>query len=220
GTVATPASLAGDLSFLFKIEPLHPDFSLEQPQTNCHGCWDPPNTSAEYTREPGSLYSWRGGQAYAVPAGDNDRQVSGLEAFGAATVFTQWPKDVHLLAVNYDVKQTLRTSRIHWRTLSFDHHHNGPTNHYLPYVNPEALHFHLPAPDTDRWVSQLLPCCYVSPQNQDADGRRIEPTTFNDGLVGKLPVLIALAVFSAPKDQMNQVLTNCLQPNHWRPHNF
>ena len=42
----------------------------------------------------------------------------------------------------------------------------------------------------------------------------------NAGLIGKLPLLIAIAAFSAPRAHLIDVLTNCIRPSEWRPHAF
>lgn len=60
-------------------------------------------------------------------------------------------------------------------------------------------------------MPQLLPSVYdCQTENPRAQA----------GLIGSLPLLIALAAFSAPPAALGTVLTSCLRPRSWRTHQY
>ncbi|KAL9104576.1 MAG: hypothetical protein Q9163_000498 [Psora crenata] len=221
-TITNPASSASipkNSTFLFRIEPLRPNFDVQQRQTNKHGFWDPPTNRAAYKSGPGSLYQWSDGRAQRVPENDGvQRQM--LQPFGAVSVFTQRPSTDHLLAVNFDVRETAVSTQGGWRPLSFRRRSMASKNHYLTYIDPNGTSYNMPAPDTGHWIPQLLPPCYNPGAQSDAHGRLVAPTTVNGGLIGRLPLLIALAGFSAPESKMSAVIEQCIRPNTWRRHSL
>ena len=69
-------------------------------------------------------------------------------------------------------------------------------------------------------MPQLLPSCYDPLARHDAHGHLVQSPNVNAGLIGKIPILIALAAFSAPKDQLRQALTAAIRPNLWNGHTY
>ena len=66
------------------------------------------------------------------------------------------------------------------------------------------------APMSPHTMPQLIPSVY-----NDARSGKV-----NAGLIGKLPLLIAIAAFSAPKDSLENVLTTRIRPRQWRSHMY
>ena len=207
------------LSFLFKIDSLRPNFDVQPRQTYDHGWWRPSTLETAYIRESGPLHRWLGGHVQPVSTEDDAYRVD-PQVFGAATVFTHRPGTMHLLAANCDAQKTLVSSQGGWRPLHFGHNRIGSTDCYLSYVDPEALHQQMPAPGSGPWMPQLVPRCYDWVASHDTGGHAIPPTRKNVGLIGKLPLLIALAAFSAPSNQVRQVITDSVQPNKWKHHSY
>ena len=130
----------------------------------------------------------------------------------AATVFTQNPDTPHLLVVPFDAQ---RTNVVEypggWRPPVFHHIRIGNTQRTYSAISANGDRQHIAAPGLPHWMPQLLPPLY----NFQSGSFRIQA-----GLIGSLPLLIALAAFSAPPSVLVGTLTNCLQPTVWRPHQF
>lgn len=151
----------------------------------------------------------------AIAANDPVRRLS-LTPHSVATVFTQCPDTPHLLAVNFDAQtRDVREQQGGWKVLSFRHIEKDPNNTYssLDLLGDQA---HLAAHGSQNWVPQLLPNVYDY-QEVDLLGRPISPKTRSAGLIGSLPLLIALAAFSAPQDVLADALRS-IQPGEWHPH--
>ena len=207
------------LSFLFKIEPVEPNFQAQSRRTSAQNFWEPPNIRQAYRRFSRPLYRWKGGYVSSIPASEQ-AQLQTAKIFRAATVFTQSPGTDHLLAVNIDAQRRSVGSDRSWRTLSFDYRRIGSSNQYRFYVCPEAPRARLSTPGPANWMPQLLPTCYNPPVQPNPQGQVVAATHVNAGLIGKLPILIALAAFSAPCNQQQQVLMSSIRPNAWHPHSY
>ena len=134
----------------------------------------------------------------------------------AATVFTQRPDTDHLLAVNFDAE----TRNVHeepggWKVLTFHHRPDGPNNTYS-YVDVVGAEQHLAAPGSHNWMPQLIPSIYDY-QEVNINGLPVRSRTQSAGLIGSLPLLLALAAFSAPPASL-AVAFSCVQPGTWIPH--
>ncbi|KAL2040627.1 hypothetical protein N7G274_006606 [Stereocaulon virgatum] len=204
------------LSFYVRITPLAPDYSERGPrQSRGQRYWEPPNRVNDFMPgdDPSLLFRWMGGRLSAVPTDDNVCGVN-LTKYCTATVFTQRPDTPHLLAVPFDASsRDVNTVGINWRPLTFDHEQVGDTNTYLSYVTSSGAEQHLAAHGSQHWIGQLLPAWY------DCDTGTEESTRIQGGLIGELPLLFALAAFSAPPSRLS-VLTNSLQPGAWVPHQY
>lgn len=154
--------------------------------------------------------------------GNNDpaRQMYSQPRFlySAATVFTQKPDTDHLLAVDFDAEtRDVNDAPQGWKVLTFDHIPNGPSYTYssLDLMGGEQ---HLAAPGSGQWLPQLVPAIYDY-QEVDTDGRPDPSTTRSAGLIGSLPLLLALAAFSAPSESLNTAFAS-VRPGMWQPHHL
>ena len=204
------------------MEPLDPNFNVQaggQPRNhNSQGLWDPPKIRTAYRAHPGVLYRWSGGSVSAISANEQ-MQHQDLEVFGAATVFTHWPDSDHLLAVNFDARRRTVATNGGWRPLSFEHQGTGSPNRIRAFVNPYATKRQLPAP-CPNLVPDILPRGYgwQPPANQNGHSPTSTSPSAFAGLVGKLPILIAIAAFSCPRAHVPQVLTTSIRPHSWQQH--
>lgn len=183
--------------------------------------FEPPTTSNAFS--PGQLiqYRWCGG--VATPIGtDGPFQPARLEPhlFNLATVFTQMPDTPHLLAVNFDAGAVNVSDITTWHNLSFRHVSGGNALGTYSSISVVGTHQHLAAPGAGHWITQLLPEVYDYRQRVDHTGQIIPPSTTSAGLIGDLPLLLALAAFSGPQTRLNQILTRSLRPGAWDPHMF
>lgn len=133
------------------------------------------------------------------------------QIYRAATVFTQNPDTPHLLAVPFDVRQrdVIGYPGL-WRPLSFRHVPTPKLDMYSAVVaNGDCQH--IAVRGSNHWMPQLLPRVY---DDQSQSRRR------QAGLIGEIPLLIALAAFSAPVSFLPSVLTNCVRTGRWQPHQY
>ena len=134
------------------------------------------------------------------------------QTYNAATVFTQNPDTPHLLVVPFDAQLShAYLNNGGWRPLVFHHVRIGNTQRTYSAVSAVGDRQHIAAQGSPHWMPQLLPWVY----DYQAGSPRIQA-----GLIGNLPLLIALAVFSAPPAALGGVLTNCLRPGAWQPHQY
>ena len=208
----TPLSVStANISFFVQLNPLVPNYP--QPvRYESYSFWAPPNVKTGYTRKPGYVFRWmNGNMTHIRPDDPIGRSLHHVHS--AATVFTQTPDTPHLLVVPFDAQ---RTNVVEypggWRPLFFHHMRIDKTRRYSA-VSANGDCQHIAAPGLTRWMPQLLPPVY---DYQSGSGSaRIQA-----GLIGSLPLLIALAAFSAPPNVLVGVITNCIQPMAWRPHQF
>lgn len=130
----------------------------------------------------------------------------------AATVFTQNPDTPHLLIVPFDAQMT-HPYQNHggWQPLCFRHVRINNTQRTYSAVSATGDRQHIAASGSPQWMPQLLPTVY----DYQTGSPRIQ-----GGLIGSIPLLIALAAFSAPPTVLAGVLTNCVRPRAWRPHQY
>lgn len=199
-----------NLSFYIRIDPLAPNYQA-QPRPETHHFWAPPDIRTGYTPGPTMLFRWMGGIITRVAANDPIRP-SIQQTYSVATVFTQNPDTPHLLVVPFNA---LRTHAYQnpggWRPLTFRHVRLNNTQRAYSAVSPVGDRQHIAARGSTHWMPQLLPNVY----DYQTGSPRVQA-----GLIGNIPILIALAAFSAPPAALEAVLTNCVQPNAWRPHQF
>ena len=130
----------------------------------------------------------------------------------AATVFTQNPDTPHLLVVPFDARRRdVLTYPGAWRPLTFRHIPIQNTQHTYSAVLANGDQQHIAAGGSPRWMPQLLPRVY------DDQSRS---TRIQAGLIGSIPLLIALAAFSAPVSYLQSLLTTCVKPQQWQPHQY
>lgn len=138
--------------------------------------------------------------------------------YRAATAFSQRADTDHLLVVDFNaLLADVASSPMGWRNLSFDHHHVPSSSSTYAAVTNLGAHQHLAAHGPARWMPQLVPFDYDY-QELGPDGHPAEPTTTSAGLIGNLPLLIALAAFSAPRNRLSAAMTTAMAPRSWRGH--
>ena len=164
---------------------------------------------------PALLLRWEGGRISIVPENDDIRGIDlNRYVYRAATIFTQYPDTPHLLAVPFDA----RTRSVHhfgrgWQRITFIHNRvgNSSSNAYYSYISNQGAEPRIAAPGSARWIPQLLPGWYNCDTRHD--------TRIQAGLIGELPLLFALASFSAPPTSQAQgVLLNSVARGTWHPH--
>ena len=181
----------------------------------------PPNVRNAYNSEAETLYRWEGGRITRVTSQESAR-LGSREIFAEATVFTQMTGTPHLLAVPFDAeKKNVRDHPVGWRPLSFNHvpAHGDTRRTYasIVYLGDEAL---IAGPASPLIVGQLLPSVYDYVPSIDSNNRPIPSERDHAGLIGSLPILLALAAFSAPPGLLHQTLTQYVSPGTWIPHSF
>ena len=210
-TVTAVASGLGNISFYARFDPLEPNYQEQPVRHGSHSFWIPPNSRDEYTRRSGILFRWMGGVMNVV--GYNDPVTWPLHRIhSAATVFTQYPDTPLLLVVPFDAQMTHpHQNSGGWKPLYFQHVQIGNTQRFYSAVSATGDRQHIAAPGSRHWMPQLLPRIY----DHQSGSPKIQA-----GLVGSLPLLLALAAFSAPPNVLAGVLTTCVSPGSWRPHDF
>lgn len=216
-----------NLSFLVKIEPLSFDYSAsgQSPQRTKEGYFLPPDKRTGYKggEGPTIFLRWRGGRMSRVQRDDPIGAVN-LKPYEKATVFSQNPdtpdllvapfdaRAPHLLVAPFDAReQDVRSKGNGWRPLTFNHQQISGTNSYYSYISCLGSETGIAAAGSSHWMPQLLPGRYqYRPRSQAS-------TRIQAGLIGNLPLLIALAAFSLPPNDLSTLLSS-LQPGAWSPH--
>ena len=140
-----------------------------------------------------------------------------LVKYSEATVFTQKDDTDHLLGVDINaLERDVASWDPGWRVLSFDH--VSISNGTYSSINLLGGQKQLAAKGSSTWMGQLLPVEYDY-QRTNSEGQPIPSNTTSAGLIGSLPILVALAAFSAPKINLDLVLTSSMAPMAWVPHN-
>ena len=197
-----------NLSFFFRVDSLAPNYHAQPTRHGNHGFWAPPNVRTGCTRTNGDLFRWVGGTVTHVARGEFvGRSLRSVHS--AMTVFTQNPDTPHLLCAPFDVERTQHPGG--WRPLTFRHFKGDSPQRTYSAVSANGSCQHIAAPGCARWMPQLLPPVY--------DYQNGNPK-LQAGLIGSLPLLLALAAFSAPPTVLIGVMTNCLRPRSWTPHQF
>ena len=210
-TNSARVTTSAHMSFLVRIEPLSPDYNGEAIYHSGGGHWVPPNTlkGNKSDKDDVTLLRWEGGRNIIVPAND---AIQGVDLdkymYRAATIFTQYPSTPHLLAVPFDAR-TRSVSGRGWQCITFNHIQVGNSNAYYSYISTRGLERKLAAPAPWHWTPELFSNWY------DCDPPH--ETRAQAGLIGELPLLFALAAFSAPPHSP-EVLLSSMQPGKWISH--
>ncbi|KAL9612697.1 MAG: hypothetical protein Q9167_002733 [Letrouitia subvulpina] len=181
--------------------------------------WSPPNIRSAYLRPKANVktFRWYGGRmtVMELPPKAPPYQVS--------TVFTQYPDTPHLLPVGFDAeKRNVSELPGGWKPLSFRHHSAAISNRNGTYSSVETFgdRQKLAAPGSPDWIPQLLDTIYDYKSTLDARGEPIPPNTESAGLIGNLPILLAMAAFSTPENRLVQVMTENIRPGKWIHHTY
>lgn len=194
-----------DLSFIFTVRHLDPDYAIQDSQQTKRFRWVPPTIRNAF--RPGELYLflWSGGRIRQI----GRTQPPGAH-FDSATVFTHINYTGHLLAVELDAQEIdVASTDQGWRELSFRHEPEGNSGRTYSYVEALGPEEKIAAPST-HLAAQLLPSIYHC--------QLVDPSVTNAGLIGSLPILLAMAAFTAAPAQLATVFTRYVQPGVWQNH--
>ena len=160
------------------------------------------------------MWRWQGGRVTSIPATDPVLRV-GLQRYDAATLFSQYPDTPHLLVVPFDVRtRNVRDYGRGWHQITFDHEETTSSSDVRAYYSSVSAiggNQHIAAPGQTSWMPQLLHSWYNYTASPNSRPRQ------HAGFIGNLPILLALAVFSAPAENLVEAM-NSIQPGTWRPH--
>ena len=214
GNIVLPASVvdwAGITSFYVRIDHLAPNYQGQSAQHGPHGYWSPPTIKTGYITRSINYFHWLNGSMIYYPA--NGPLVQALYPIhSAATVFTQNPDTPHLLVVPFDVRERdVNKYPGGWRPLTFRHVSIADTQRSYSSVEADGDRQHIAAPGSPNWMPQLLPRVY----DYQSGNPRVQA-----GLIGSIPLLIALAAFSAPPTFLKSVLISSLRLGRWLPHEY
>ena len=200
-----------NLSFYVRVTRLGPNYQAQLARHGDQSYWSPPTIKTGYIIGSSYVFRWHGGDMTHISANDPVHH-SLDQVFDSATVFTQNPDTPHLLVVPFDATKRHAYENLGgWRPLTFRHVRINNSEHAYSFVSAHGDRQHIAARGSPHWMPQLLPRVYDfqtgSPRKQA-------------GLIGSLPILMALAAFSAPPHALTGVFTNCLRLGQWRPHQF
>ena len=220
-SIGTPTTVPSNMSFLFHIQEIQVDFSVQQPRFQ-KGQWYPPDIANAIKPRPVQgppkpIYRWVGGTVTRVNDGTYPQLSQGPNDpyhFRTATVFTQSPNQPKFLAVNFDARrQHVRSSNIgDWQSIDFHYTHRGQGQFYS-FLDCAGEYTRLVARGASSWIQQLFPTQYHWTPN-DA----LYQNAQNAGLTGQLPLILAVAAFSCPPQNVEFVLRNCMRPGRWALH--
>ena len=207
------------LSFVAKIEEIRPnDMQPSRMQDHPQGFFLPPDRRDAYDTRSHYILRFSGGRFHDF-TNDDAFCATEMVPYDSATLFSQAPNTDHLLMVPFDArKRNISSCEYGWRCPVFDHitEMSPKTFASVTFVGGEAgLPAHAPPP----W-SQLIPAPYLYQVTDDIKGRLVQPSCIFAGLIGSLPLLVALAAFSAPPDKLTATMMNSVQGGRWRAHNY
>ena len=173
--------------------------------------FQPPSTprSIKTEKDPITLLRWEGGRNIIVPANaliqraDLDEYV-----YRAATIFIQYPDNPCLLAVPFDARtRSVQLFRRGWQHITFNNTRNGnsSSNTYYSYISSRGAGQEITT-GLPHWIPQIWPARNTS-----------YTTSIQSGLIGELPLLFAIAAFSAPPSSP-EVLLSSMHPGKWTPY--
>lgn len=201
----SPNNIPTDLSFCFSIAEVSPKFIQTLPLDT----WLPPVECNNLNTNQPTCFKWQAGRVRtSSPTADP-------KTHSVATVFTQTRGSENLCAVTIDARsQDVADQNGGWRNLSFNHL-PAPDNRVYSSLNLMGQEGHLAAPGSPNWVPQLIPhACDYRPQHNP--GVAPKPSA---GLIGDIPLLLALAAFSASEGLLIPTMTQNIRPGLWVPHN-
>ena len=144
-----------------------------------------------------------------------------LIPYSCASVYTLFPENRHkFFAVNVDITKTAFT---HWYPVGFHHlplEGHGTMKYSQVDFAGEYDHLAAPHRSPDNWVRDLFPDHFQYRPQSDQEPHDPDPTSA--GIIGRLPLLLALAAFSTVEECLQDVLLHSLQNVHgqrrWIPH--
>lgn len=218
--IVPPSTGPLDLSFVVKVDEILPNFEKTPPlpEFNVQGLFLPPKQRNSYDSGSGRYFRFKHGcfDALGPDPVEKKLHVSALALYSAATVFSQAPHTDHLLLVRFDARLEDVSVWNEWTSLTFDYKEKNSSSSYASLIGDQ---YELSAPIPPEW-NNLIPQPYRYQKKIDAEGRIVQPNTKFAGLIGNLPLLVALAAFSAPRDNLDEVLKNHIRGGRWIPHNY
>ena len=213
-----PSVIPMDLSFLVNIDEIRPNEEYSNRSSDySQGFFLPPNQGKGYDSRLSHCFRFH--HAVFTPCPVNDQVHShDMAVHNVATVFSQAMSTDHFSMVPLDARIRDKSDRRYDSSkLSFDHKRR---NNFSSFASLEGscIPEGLPAPAPPGW-DQLIPKAYCY-QDVDGNGKRIKPGTDFAGLIGKLPLLVALVAFSAVPDKLSEVLVNHIIGGKWIPHTY
>ena len=173
--------------------------------------WDPPKTSKEFKIGKADFFRWYQGTMTPFALRNLVGGDRPMTQHSVGSVFIQ-ERNGHLLVINIDAGRHNVSEYGCWSRLRFHHERVRSTerNYYtqLDFLGSMEV---AAAPLTDHCTPQLLPRRYDDPNQRKRT---------HAGLIGKLPLLIAIAAFSAPRASLADVLRDCIQPGRWQRHDL
>ena len=194
-----------------RIEDLVAIFGTQGPQYGTNNMWDPPKRAKDLKASNARFFRWRDGRIESITVKDLPTDCGPLRSHNVGSVFVHKETN-HLLvtdinAAAFDVIKYGCHGK--WSRLYFHHKRVTKTDsrYYteLDFTGTKGL---TAANISGRCMPQLIPSIYNDPRQDRV----------NAGLIGKLPLLFAIAAFSAPKQFLVDVLTKSVRPGEWRPH--
>ena len=210
---------APDPGFVAKVEEIGPKYEIQPPRCSDYsqGFFIPPDQSNAFETRSTSFFRYRNGVLRGVAQNDPVRDQA-MEIHDVATVFSQATSTDHLLTVPFDARTHNVSDRNYdWRNLGFEHKTapHGGTYASLNFIGEKDC---LPAV-VPAW-EKLIPQPYRY-QKTDASGDPVAPGTTCAGLIGSLPLLLALVAFSARPASLGAAITTSRSTmGRWVPHDF
>ena len=204
------------ISFIISIEALQPNYELEPVKTSNNGFWTPPDVCDAFFRGPITAFRWRNGLLGRIDVAATTGKAK--DYLRCATVFTQMPSTSHVLAVDFDAELTsVKESSESWKPLSFDHIKDRKSDAVVSSIELFGSEKHIAAPCPPH-LRQILPSIYDWQPKLDSAGCQTTKPPIFAGFIGKLPLLIALAAFSALPSSLERTMVQCIRRGVWVPH--
>ena len=210
------------ISFIFRIDsllPIDPSLGSQRPGDP----WRPPDELHRYRCTLGNWYRWKDGVVTLVPSTQVAWLNQGTPLHTArtctslhrtATIFYQHDAR-EFLAVEFDAQQdNVRSNPPGWHRIGFayDRDPRDPNRRYS-YLHVAGDEPCLPAPGSSLAIQQLFPESYHYDPHSGPN-----PPINSAGVIGQLPLLLALAAFSRTGPNLHSTLTNNLRKNTWHPY--
>ena len=202
-------TIPAHLSIYVRIEPVGMGYGYHSMEP----MWFlPPNTPNDIMneRDPITLLRWEGGRNIIVPVNDPIQRADLDEyMYREATIFTKYPHKPHLWAVPFDARtRSVQLFKRGWQRITFNNIRNGDSssNTYYSYISSRGAGPELTTPEMPHWIPQVWPYPNTS-----------HATSIQSGLIGELPLLFAIAAFSAPPSSP-EVLVTSMHPGKWTSH--
>ena len=177
--------------------------------TSSHNNWDPPIRKNQFSKSDRCRFRWQNG-SLSVLGSDDPIMRQQWTRRSTASVFPQSAAG-QLLIVNIDVTEQDVSESYYgrWTALNFRHIKvEGSKRSYYSYLDFVADQAVTAARVRNHVVPQLLPEIHNS-----RDHRREHA-----GLIGKLPLLVAIAALSGATNVRNAIMRACVQPSRWARH--